>query len=72
LKLHKVLQQQGFHVSSADPGLYVLEEEGRKVYLLVYVDDFLVAGKREDIEKAKGKIQGSRHGGGKALSWYAY
>jgi Reverse transcriptase (RNA-dependent DNA polymerase) len=58
LKLQEVLHEQGFKVSSADPGLYILECDGRKVYLLVYVDDILVAGKKGDIETVKAKIQG--------------
>lgn len=43
-KLRTELEALGFRVSTADPGLFALDKGGSKVYLLVYVDDILVAG----------------------------
>jgi hypothetical protein len=42
-KLRVELEALGFSVSSADAGLFTLDKGGCKVYLLVYVDDILVA-----------------------------
>ena len=44
-RLDAELQQYGFQVSTADPGLYVYDTgaNGAPVYLLVYVDDILLA-----------------------------
>ncbi len=46
---HKTLDQflvsEGFRASDADPSLYIREEDGEKVYLLVYVDDVLIASR---------------------------
>ena len=39
------LEKLGFSATEADPSFYVGTVEGRKVYLLVYVDDMLVAAK---------------------------
>lgn len=41
-KLSSVLKAMGFTASSTDPCLYIATRNGRKVYLLVYVDDLLV------------------------------
>ncbi|GIL68004.1 hypothetical protein Vafri_21334 [Volvox africanus] len=35
--------EQGYRVSEADPSLYVRERDGITVYVLVYVDDVLIA-----------------------------
>jgi hypothetical protein len=43
-RLKHELEQLGFVVSAADPGLY-MTHEGDKVYVLVYVDDMLIASK---------------------------
>jgi len=46
LKLKSTLEGMGFEASTADPGFYVLRTKaGEKIYLLVYVDDFLLAAK---------------------------
>ncbi|GIL60632.1 hypothetical protein Vafri_15174 [Volvox africanus] len=42
-KLHDHLMEQGYRVSEADPSLYVRERDGVTVYVLVYVDDVLIA-----------------------------
>ena len=44
-RLHAELLQYGFRVSDADPGLYILDNDPAcmPVYLLVYVDDILLA-----------------------------
>lgn len=46
-RLKKELEDMGFVASEADPGLYVLYTKTSKVYVLVYVDDILVAA--EDV-----------------------
>ena len=44
IKLTSELEKLGFKASSVDPGLFILEASPR-VYLLVYVDDLLLASK---------------------------
>jgi hypothetical protein len=44
-KLQSVLESLGFVPSDADPSLWVLHRLDGPVYVLVYVDDLLVAGK---------------------------
>jgi len=43
IRLNHELKQAGFDVSAADPGLYVMRKGGDRVYVLVYVDDMLIA-----------------------------
>ena len=44
----------GFTASETDPGLFIAHYKGSKVYVLVYVDDILVASKSlEDIQHVK-------------------
>jgi hypothetical protein len=43
-KLSQELEKLGFVASDADPSLWVLHLDGRSVYVLVYVDDLLLAG----------------------------
>jgi hypothetical protein len=43
IKLKEELEAMGFTESSADPGLYIRHSKEHTVYLLIYVDDFLVA-----------------------------
>jgi transposase InsO family protein len=43
LRLKKELEELGFRASEADPGLYISTGEGSTIYLLVYVDDILIA-----------------------------
>ncbi|GLI65657.1 hypothetical protein VaNZ11_009257 [Volvox africanus] len=44
-RLHEELKQMGFQVLQADPGLFFKEIQGERIYVLVYVDDLLVAAK---------------------------
>jgi Reverse transcriptase (RNA-dependent DNA polymerase)/gag-polypeptide of LTR copia-type/Integrase core domain/GAG-pre-integrase domain len=54
LKLKEELLGMGFVESDADPSLFVLHYKDRSVYVLVYVDDMLVAGKQlSDVEHVK-------------------
>jgi hypothetical protein len=56
-RLKHELEQLGFVVSAADPGLYIMHR-GDKVYLLVYVDDMLVASKSMSaINEVKCKLE---------------
>jgi hypothetical protein len=45
LCLKEELEAAGFQASSADPSLFFLDNKSGRIYLLVYVDDILVAGK---------------------------
>jgi hypothetical protein len=48
------LTSMGFVASEADPSLWVLHYKDRSVYVLVYVDDLLIAGKLlSDVEQVK-------------------
>jgi hypothetical protein len=54
LKLKEELLGMGFIESDADPGLFILHYKDRSVYVLVYVDDLLVAGKNlSDVNRVK-------------------
>ena len=44
-KLKRELIDLGFVESSADPGLFIKETGNDKIYVLVYVDDLLIASK---------------------------
>lgn len=44
-KLKKELEELGWEESEADPGLFILTNSDGKCYILVYVDDMLVASK---------------------------
>jgi hypothetical protein len=56
-RLMKELELYGFKASDADPSLFTLNMKEDKAYLLVYVDDILVASKsREMIESIKEKL----------------
>jgi hypothetical protein len=56
-KLSQELEKLGFVASDADPSLWVLHLDGRSVYVLVYVDDLLLAGKLlSDIQNVKGLL----------------
>lgn len=50
LELIRVLTAHGLRMVHADASLFVMEHEGRRAYLLIYVDDGLVAGKQEDVD----------------------
>ncbi|PKU77531.1 Retrovirus-related Pol polyprotein from transposon TNT 1-94 [Dendrobium catenatum] len=43
-KLTNFLQSQGFHFSRADPSLLIRDTDQIQLYILIYVDDFLVTG----------------------------
>jgi transposase InsO family protein len=58
MKLKEELEAIGFTESSADPGLYILHGKEHSVYILVYVDDFLVASKDATmIKDVKSKLK---------------
>lgn len=43
-RLNKELEDYGFKASDADPSLFTLHNKKTNIYLLVYVDDILIAG----------------------------
>ncbi len=47
-RLHRELELYGFKASTADPSLYVYHGKKSKTYLLIYVDDILIASKTLD------------------------
>jgi transposase InsO family protein len=53
LKLKAALVKAGFAVSQADPSLFVLTHGGALTYLLVYVDDALIAGNHDQVNIVK-------------------
>jgi hypothetical protein len=58
-KLTKELTKLGFRTSIADAGLFIHEEGNKKTYLLIYVDNILVASKNmEEVQHMK-QIMGS-------------
>ena len=52
-KLRDGLFVHGFQVSSADQSLYTLKHQGEMAYLLVYVDDALIAGSERSVAHVK-------------------
>ena len=57
IRLKQELENMGFTASEADPGLFIAHYKGGKVYVLVYVDDILVASKSlEDIQHVKHRL----------------
>lgn len=57
-RLKRELNESGFKASAADPSLYILDEHDCRVYVLVYVDDMLLACKHmEGIDMVKRKLQ---------------
>ncbi|GLC52651.1 hypothetical protein PLESTB_000653600 [Pleodorina starrii] len=55
--LHERLKAMGYEQSAADPSLYVRVEDGVQVYVLVYVDDVLVASvSHELVLQAKAEL----------------
>ncbi|KAI0507377.1 hypothetical protein KFK09_013500 [Dendrobium nobile] len=46
-KLTGFLQAQGFGFSRSDPSLLILNKDNIQIYILIYVDDFLVTGNNE-------------------------
>ena len=60
LTLTKELERLGFKPSQADPSLYVSEQDGVVAYLLVYVDDILVAAEKlATVQEVKGALMQS-------------
>jgi transposase InsO family protein len=58
-RLKHELEQFGFVVSDADAGLYMMEQGGEVVYVLVYVDDMLLASRSMLlIDEVKRRLQG--------------
>jgi hypothetical protein len=53
LKLKAALVKAGFTVSQANPSSFVLSHGDSRAYLLVYVDDALIAGKHDDVVTVK-------------------
>ncbi|GBM89165.1 Retrovirus-related Pol polyprotein from transposon TNT 1-94 [Araneus ventricosus] len=51
LKIGESLIKYGFEQSKADPCLFKFANNGNPMYIIVYVDDLLIAGKEEDIRK---------------------
>ncbi|XP_020672455.2 uncharacterized protein LOC110092300 [Dendrobium catenatum] len=47
-KLTDFLQHQGFGFSRSDPSLLIYHKNSIRLYILIYVDDFLVTGNDED------------------------
>lgn len=50
IRLTEVLKAHGFEVSLADPSFFMLRRGGRRSYILIYVDDGLIAGNKDDVE----------------------
>ena len=62
-RLNKELEIYGFKSSVADPSLFTLHQKTGNVYLLVYVDDILIAGKDLGIvSNMKQRLLKSFHG----------
>ncbi|POM77776.1 Gag-pol Polyprotein [Phytophthora palmivora] len=58
--LHKHLLDIGFTQCDFDVGLYQHWKDGRVVYVTVYVDDLLIAAKKEDIEQVIEDLSNNR------------
>ena len=56
-RLKQELEHMGFTASEADPGLYTAHFKHTSIYLLVYVDDILIAAKtQEAIDHVKARL----------------
>uniref|UniRef100_A0A1Y1NIJ3 Reverse transcriptase Ty1/copia-type domain-containing protein n=1 Tax=Photinus pyralis TaxID=7054 RepID=A0A1Y1NIJ3_PHOPY len=55
-KLHQVLVGDGFKRSEADPCLYSKQVNGKRCYILVYVDDLIIASEEEKLITLAGRI----------------
>ena len=54
IRLTEELTEMGFVPSAADPGLYFKDTPSGRIYLLVYVDDILIAARsKADVEQVK-------------------
>jgi hypothetical protein len=47
-ELKRVLSKEGVIISETDASLFYLGREGRRCFLLIYVDDGLIVGVKED------------------------
>jgi hypothetical protein len=56
-KLHSELELLGFHASQADPGLYYRKDPTGTGFVLVWVDDMLVAGSAQGVAEAKEQLK---------------
>lgn len=52
-KLKFELEEKGLRSSEADPALFILIKENTKTFVLVYVDDILIAGTKDNIQEVK-------------------
>ena len=56
-KLRSELEGIGFSAGESDPGLFILRKEDTRVFVLVWVDDMLIAGKDvHDIARVKERL----------------
>jgi len=56
-RLKQELEHMGFTASEADPGLYTAHYKHTSIYLLVYVDDILIAAKtQEAVDHVKARL----------------
>ena len=56
-RLHKELESYGYKTSEADPGLYYYRGKTADIYLLIYVDDILIASTDINlINSTKGRL----------------
>ena len=51
-KLVGKMQEEGFHLSEADPCMLYKEDEKEVCIIIIYIDDMLVIGKEENIDAA--------------------
>jgi len=58
-RLQAELALHGFVPSESDPGLYVKHDKGGSTYLLVWVDDILVAGSAKSVQGVKDVLRAS-------------
>ena len=57
-RLKQELEGMGFTASGADAGLFTAQYKGSNIYILVYVDDILVAAKNlADINYVKARLR---------------
>ena len=55
-KLQETLKEFGLIPSAADPALYYSEAEGATLFIIVYVDDLLIAGTRAETKELMDKL----------------
>ncbi|GBN77590.1 Retrovirus-related Pol polyprotein from transposon RE2 [Araneus ventricosus] len=57
IRIGESLLKCGFEQSKADPCLFALVRNGNPMYIIVYVDDLLIAGKEEDLRKITKELE---------------